>query len=107
MKIPKMLADLALIKPSEKRVTKGGIHLPQSVIGVSALRGIVEAVGPDCNTVKVGDDVSFATYSKYLVPEEEGPFKNHFLIYEKDLLIVWEEDGISETPKNGVSGIGE
>lgn len=91
MKIPKMLFDLVLVRPLNKQRTKGGIYLPQSVQGEAALRGTVEAVGPECKAVKVGDDISFALYSKYVVPEEEGEFKNHFIMYEKDIMFVWEE----------------
>lgn len=96
MKIPKMLSDFVLVKPTTQTRTKGGLYKPQCVLGESALRGTVIGIGPDCCAVKVGDDISFAIFSKYAVPEEEGLFKDHFLMKEVDILFVWEEDGKPE-----------
>lgn len=89
MKIPKMPDKRTLVRPSDVRRSAGGIFLPQSVQGVSALEGTVVAVGPKCEMAKVGDEIAFAPYSKYVVPAIEGPFKDHLLINEEDILMYW------------------
>jgi len=92
MVIPRMPDTRTLVKPSDKRTSRGGIILPNSVQGVSALEGTIVAVGPKCKEAKVGDRIAFAPYSKYVVPAIEGEYKNHLIINEEDILLYWEDD---------------
>jgi hypothetical protein len=81
------------VKPSGVRRSRGGIDLPQCVTGVSALEGVITHVGPDCEDkrTKVNARISFAPYSKYVVPAFEGEYKDHLIINEEDILMYWEE----------------
>jgi co-chaperonin GroES (HSP10) len=89
--------NLVLVKPTDESMTSSGlIAKPECVRGQSALKGTVVAVGPKCEMAKVGLEVSFAIFSKYAVPEDEGPFKNHFLMYETDVFLDWVDDGKPE-----------
>jgi hypothetical protein len=69
------------------------------VTGVSALEGTITHVGPDCEVAMVGDKIAFAPYSKYVVPAFEGPYKDHLIINEEDILMYWieKEDGNGKT----------
>lgn len=91
MKIPKMPGKRTLVKPSEQQ-RSGKLYLPDSVQGVSALEGTLVAVGPDCEMAKVGDEIAFAPYSKYVVPCFDGPYRGYLLINEQDILFYWEEE---------------
>lgn len=66
--------------------------MPGNRTGVAALEGTIVAVGPECKMAKVGDVISFAPYSKYVVPTDEGEYKDHLLINEEDVLLYWEEE---------------
>jgi co-chaperonin GroES (HSP10) len=93
MKIPKIFCARVLVKPTERTKTQGGLIIPKSYFsGVSALEGTIMAVGPDCKQANVGDEVSFAPYSKYVVPSIEGEYKDYLIINEEDLLIAWVEE---------------
>ena len=87
--IPKLPSTRTLVRPSNRTTSKGGIIFPNQIRGIAALEGTIIAVGPDCKMAKVGDIISFAPYSKYVVPTEEGDYKNHLLINEEEILLYW------------------
>lgn len=89
--IPRLPRTRTLVRPSSRTVSEGGIIFPNQIQGVAALEGTIIAVGPDCTLAKVGDLISFAPYSKYVVPTDEGMYRNHLLINEEDILLFWEK----------------
>jgi co-chaperonin GroES (HSP10) len=93
-----MIGDRCLIEPDNTDKTSAGLIVPERMKGAAALEGTVVAFGPDCTTVMPGDFVSFATYSKFQVPSLEGEYKDHLIVNEADILIVWreEDDGTEE-----------
>jgi co-chaperonin GroES (HSP10) len=87
--IPMMPGNRLLVRPSDQRVSRGGILLPGNVQGVAALEGTVVTHGPDCEFAEKDMVVTFAPYSKYVVPVIEGKYKDHLVVNEDDVILYW------------------
>lgn len=88
MKIRPM-SDRVLVEIEEKKESKGGVFLPDSVQANDLAYGIIRAVGPDVDMstdkcgLKVGDKVAFVRYSAAAITDGDG----EFLILRKDDVI--------------------
>lgn len=87
--VPMMHGNRTLVRPAKDRISRGGIVLPMGIQGEAALSGTVVAVGPDCTFIEKNMEVLFAPYSKYTIPMEEGPYKDHLIINEADFILNW------------------
>jgi len=84
------LEERTIVMPIED--IKTFLILP-STIKEASLVGIVLEIGPNCDTVKVGDKILYGRYSGATVPMREERYKDALCMNESDILaIITEED---------------
>jgi chaperonin GroES len=85
MGLPKPLRDYVLAQPAEAQTkTKSGIILPDSAAEKSE-EAVVKAIGKDVKEVKVGDHI---TYKSYSTTEKKVGNDKYILVKEEDIVAV-------------------
>lgn len=84
--VAKAILDRAFIRLKKETATKGGILLPDSSVNEDNI-GIVESIGPDVTSVKVGDKVLFHVFDD--LPSHD---KDVVVVRESSLLGVFDDE---------------
>lgn len=84
------LKGIVLVRQNPPKEKVGGIYLPQNSRDLYEDIGIVEAVGLEVETVKVGDKVLFKRQPNSALPEEE--WENLLMLKEENIMAVITED---------------
>lgn len=86
-KIPQPLHDRLIVsRKKPETVSAGGIIIPETIIQDDQNEGVVVAVGPKCEAVKVDDRIKFGEYAGTEIEHDE---QEYLVMRESDVMFIY------------------